>query len=173
VVVAALALVWSCGGAGAPGPTQPQTTLVITQWVKDPGVNNGPWPGYRPQISPIGQKMVTAVQAGPDNYGADWVVYVTFNAEGARLLRSLTKKAMAACPGDCAERHLAHWLDLTQDDVVHWNERASSEYRPVSAGGKLLSDTYVLYPIPTGNTLISANFSKQQATDLARRLGAS
>jgi len=166
--------------SGAPGRTVPASTvpprpaaLVITKWVKDPSVVNGPWPGYRPQAVLKYRGTLASVQATRDPSGGnDWVVGFTLDQEGAQILGSLTKDAVAACSGfDCPERHIANWLDLTQYDIDHWNERAMAEYRPVAQGGKLVSDPYVVAPITGGQGYFQGNFSQQEATALARQLG--
>jgi hypothetical protein len=180
VLLAVLAVVGLGLLAGAPGRTIPASTppprpaaLVITKWVKDPSVVNGPWPGYRPQMVLAYRGTLASVRAARDPGGGnDWVLEFTLDPEGTQVLGSLTKDAVVACSGfDCPERHIGNWLDLTQDDVDHWNERAMSEYRPVSQGGKLISDPYVTVPITNGQGHIQGNFSHQEATDLARRLG--
>lgn len=156
----------------ASAPPAPLAALVITTWVKDPAVVNGPWPGYRPQMTLMYRGTLTSVRAARDPSGGnDWVVLFTLDSEGAQVFGSLTTQAVAACAGDCPERHVASWLDLTQDDADHWNERANVVYRPVSQGGKLLSDPYILSPITSGHGYIQGNFRQQEATDLARRLG--
>lgn len=113
-----------------------------------------------------------AVSAARDPTGNDWVVLFTLGPEDARGFELLTADAVAACPGDCPERHLGTWLDLTQGDVDHWSERANVLYRRVSEGGKLISDPYIVSPITSGRGYIQGNFSQQEATVLARRLGA-
>lgn len=154
-----------------PHVSSPLAALVITTWVKDPSVADGPRPGYRPQISMINRGTLTSVSAARDPTGNDWVVLFTLGPEDARGFELLTAGAVAACPGDCPERHLATWLDLTQGDVDHWSERANVLSRRVSDGGKLLSDPYVVSPITSGGGYIEGNFSQQEATVLARRLG--
>ena len=155
--------------AGA--PPAPPAAFVITAWVRDPSVVNGPWPGYRPQMTLMYRGTLVSVRAARDPSGGnDWVVQFTLDSEGAQVLGSLTRDAVAACAGDCPERHVASWLDLTQDDVDHWNERAEAVYRPVSQGGKLISDPHVVSPITAGQGYIQRNFSQQEATELARRL---
>ena len=161
-----------------PPPQQTPATLVITQWVKDPAVVDGPWPGYRPQISAMQPKMVARVVAlldpnagpTPDPNGSVWLVDITLNAEGTRLLGALTKNAVAACSDDCPERHIAWWLELSQDDIDHWNERASADYRRVDQGGKLVFDPRVGAPITDG-TLEVGDYTDQEAHILVRRLG--
>jgi hypothetical protein len=154
-----------------PQASSPLAALVITTWVRDPSVVGGPQPGYRPQISMINRGTLTSVSAARDPTGNDWVVAFTLGPEDARGFELLTAGAVAACPGDCPERHLATWLDLTQDDVDHWSERGNVLSRRVSEGGKLLSDPYVVSPITSGRAYIQGRFSQQEATVLARRLG--
>ena len=143
--------------SGPPPQQRTPATLVMTQWVKDPAIVDGPWPGYRPQISMMRPKMVARAVAHldpavptPDLNGSDWLVEITLNAEGTRLFGALTKNAVAACSDDCPERHIAWWLDLSQDDIDHWNERASTDYRRIDQGGKLIFDPSVSAPITDG-----------------------
>jgi hypothetical protein len=163
------------GQVGRPAPaTTPQprpVALVITKWVRDPSVVNGPWPGYRPQIAYRG--TLASVNAARDpNGGGDWVLDFTFDAQGAQAFASLTTEAVAACPDTgCPEGHLTNWLGLTEDDIDHWNERANTLYWPASEGGKLLADPIVQTPITGGQGYIRGNFSREAATDLAHRLG--
>lgn len=179
ILIAVLAAVGLRILSSAPGrttpasaPQAPPAAFVITTWVKDPSVVNGPWPGYRPQMTLMYRGTLTSVRAARDPSGGnDWVVHFTLDSEGAQIFGSLTTQAVAACAGDCPERHVASWLDLTRDDVDHWNERADVVYRPVSQGGKLISDPLVVSPITAGQGYIQGNFTQQEATDLARRLG--
>ena len=157
-----------------PPPQQTPATLVITQWVKDPAVVDGPWPGYRPQITTMQPKMVAHVyphlEPTADPSGSDWEVEIRLNAEGTRLFEALTRNAVAACSEDCPERHIAWWLDLSHDDIDHWNERASSDYRRLDQGGKLVFDPRVDAPITDG-ILVVGHFTNQEASLLVRRLG--
>ena len=182
ILIAVLAAVGLRILSSAPGrttpagaPTAPPAAFVITTWVKDPSVVNGPYPGYRPQMTLMYRGTLASVRPAKvvrEPSGGDyWVVQFTLDSEGAQVFGSLTRAAAAACAGDCPERHLAMWLDLTQDDVDNWNERATVAYRPVSQGGKLLSDPYILSPVTSGQGFIQGNFSQQEATTLARRLG--
>jgi preprotein translocase subunit SecD len=156
--------------APATAPQQRPAALVITRWVRDSGVVNGPWPGYRPQIAYRG--TLTSVKAVMDpSGGGDWVLEFAFDSAGADVFAALTTDAFGACPDVCPERHVTSWLGLTQDDVDHWNDRANAEYRPVSQGGKLLTDPVVVTPITGGQGFIRGNFTHEEAVDLARRLG--
>ena len=146
--------------------------LVITNWVADPSVTNGPNPGYKPQHTQMRSDMLTTASAGLDpNGGTAYVVNFTFNSEGANIFSKLSTDAYQACPtGDCPQRHITNWLDLTPDDIAHWNERANEIYRPYDQGGKLLSDPYIQNPITGGQGYIQGSFSQQSAKDLATLL---
>jgi preprotein translocase subunit SecD len=146
--------------------------LVTTKWVKDPSVKNGPWPGYRPQITNLKSDMLTSANASPDpNGGAGWVINFTLDSTGANIFSQLSTDAVAACPqGDCAERHITEWLDLSQDDVDHWNERANQLYANTDNGGKLLTDPTMQTAITGGSGVISGSFTQQSAKDLATLL---
>jgi preprotein translocase subunit SecD len=153
--------------------------LVVTTWTKDPTFNDWPYPGYRPAISPITSAMVTGASVARNPAGEP-VVQVALDPQGAEIFRKLWVEAAAACPhSDCPQRHLTMWIDLTQDDVAHWDQRAHQLYRPFYQGGKLLTDPLVLSPRsgtgttdgPTGPSIqIAGNFNQQQAEDLAHRL---
>src|SRR5919108_593352 len=127
-------------------------------------------PGYRPEVTPLTSDMITNAQAvrNPDD---DVVVQVRFDSQGTEIFRNVTAQAAAACPHqDCPQRHVTMWLDLTQDDVDHWHERAHDLYRPFYRGGKLLTDPVVTSPISGGSAQIAGDFNQQQADELARRL---
>ncbi|MBO0685923.1 MAG: hypothetical protein J2P45_22485 [Candidatus Dormibacteraeota bacterium] len=152
-----------------PGAAAP-ARLVVTTWTKDPSFTDTPYPGYRPAISPITSDMITNAQVVRNSNG-DIVVQVKFDSRGTEIFRNLTAQAAAACPQQaCPQSHLTMWLDLTQDDVDHWNQRAHDLYRPFYRGGKLLTDPAVAAPITGGSAQISGNFNQQQAEDLAHRL---
>ncbi len=149
--------------------------LVITTWVKDPSITNGPNPGYRPQMTQMRSDMLTSANASLDpNGGTAWVVNFTFDGRGAGIFSQLSTAAYNACgqqgPGSCPESHITNWLDLTQDDIDHWNERANDLYKPYDQGGRLLSDPYIQQPITGGQGFIQGSFSQQSAKDLATLL---
>lgn len=158
-------------------PSRPGTAaparLVVTTWTKDPSFDDSPYPGYRPAMTAFDSSMVTQARVEQTWYG-DTVVQVTFDSRGAEIFRNLTAQALAACPRqDCPQRHLTMWIDLTQDDVDHWNQRAHELYRPFYRGGKLLTDPAVTSANPGANgssVQIAGNFNQQQAEDLAHRL---
>jgi preprotein translocase subunit SecD len=152
-----------------PGAAAP-ARLVVTTWTKDPSFIDAPYPGYRPQVTPLTSDMITNAQVVRNSDG-DIVVQVKFDSRGTEIFRNLTAQAAAACPqSDCPQRHVTMWLDLTQDDVDHWNQRAHNLYRPFYQGGKLLTDPVVRAPITGGSAQIPGNFTEQQAEDLAHRL---
>ncbi|MBV8982129.1 MAG: hypothetical protein JO086_14595, partial [Acidimicrobiia bacterium] len=149
--------------------------LVTTKWVADPSVTAPPWPGFKPQITNLRADMLTSANAQLDPSGTNtWVVNVTYNSEGQSIFSQLTNDAYNACPTtDCAQRHITNWLDLTPDDVAHWNDRASQLYKPFDQGGKLVTDPYIQNPITGGTATISGGtpgFTQQSATDLATLL---
>jgi preprotein translocase subunit SecD len=151
-------------GAAPPG------RLVVTTWTPDPSASDPPYPGYRPAISSITSDMITNAQVVRNSNG-DIVVQVKFDSRGTEIFRNLTAQAAAACPQqECPQRHLTMWLDLNQDDVDHWTQRANDLYRPFYRGGKLLTDPAITAPIPGGSAQITGNFNQQQAEDLAHRL---
>jgi hypothetical protein len=148
----------------------PPARLVVTTWTKDPSVGAAPYPAYRPVVAPIDNSMISRAWA-TRNPNGDIVVQVTFDSRGSEAFRNLTAQAAAACPqSDCPERHVTMWLDLSQDDLDHWNQRAHELYRPFTGGGKLLTDPLVTSRVPGGSAQIAGNFTQQQADDLADRL---
>jgi len=160
--------------------------LVITTWVKDATVTNGPWQGYKPQFTRMRADMLTQASSGLDPQGgAGYVVMFTFDGEGANIFAQLSTAAYNACPttpGACAESRVTNWLDLSADDIAHWNERANylaQAYDPSCTPspptrpycGKLLSDPYMVQPITGGSGQISSStFNSQSAHDLATAL---
>jgi preprotein translocase subunit SecD len=149
--------------------------LVTTKWVPDSAVTGGPWPGYRPQNTPLQADMLTSANAQLDPQGGTaWVVSTNYNSTGAAIFSQLTTDAVAACPtSDCAQRHITDWLDLTPDDIAHWNERALQLYKPFDQGGKLVTDPTIQNQISGGTAIISngnPGFTQQSASDLATLL---
>jgi preprotein translocase subunit SecD len=148
--------------------------LVITTWAKDASITNGPFPGYKPQMTKMTADMLTSASATLDpNGGTGWVVNFTYNSTGASIFSGLSTAAYNACPttpGQCPESHITNWLDLSPDDVTNWNAKANDLYRPFDSGGKLLSDPYIQQPITGGTGFIQGNFSQQSAKDLATSL---
>lgn len=141
--------------------------LVTTTWVKDPTVTAGPYPGYRPHKTALTADMLTGANASIDQSG-QWVVNVTYNSQGASILADISTKAYNACPGQaCPENHMTDWLNLTDDDIAHWNERANDLYKPFDQGGKLVTDPYFQQPITGGQSQISGNFTADTARNLA------
>ena len=149
--------------------------LVITTWVPDQSITNGPYPGYKPQMTQMQSNMLQSASASLDpNGGTAWVVNFQFNGAGAGIFGQLSTTAYGACgsggTGTCPQSHITNWLDLTQDDINNWNTKAAQLYQPFNNGGKLLSDPYIQQPITGGNGFIQGNFSQQSAQDLATSL---
>ncbi|HEX6548563.1 MAG TPA: protein translocase subunit SecD [Candidatus Dormibacteraeota bacterium] len=151
--------------------------LVTTTWVSDPNstVNTSDvTAGWKPQISPLTSDMVTGANASLDPQTAtQWVVNVTLNSSGANIFGDLSTKAYNACPStDCPNRHIAEWLDLTQDDIAQWDDPtyAAQISRPVDQGGKLLTNPTIQQPITGGQFFIQGSFTQSSAKDLATLL---
>jgi preprotein translocase subunit SecD len=161
--------------------------LVYTTWVPDPKVTNGPAPGYRPQLTGLTGDSISSATAALGQSGT-WEVDVSFNQQGAVVFDNLTRANVAACPGDpntsqtanCAERHMAIWLDLTQKDIDNWEnpDYVSKVQLPYDAAclasqsattvcGKFLTDPITISEIAGGNAVISGSFTQQSANDLA------
>ena len=118
--------------------------LVYTKWVPDAKVTNGPFPGYKPALVGLTGDDITSAQAVINSDGTAWVVSIQFGSHGATLFDQLTRANVAACAGDpntsqtanCAERHLAIWLDLTQKDIDNWEnaDYVAKIYAPYDPG---------------------------------------
>ena len=145
--------------------------LVITKWVPDSTITNGPFPGYKPQITKMTSDMLQSAQLGLNpQTSVGWVVNFQFNSEGASIFNQLTTEASQAYtsnPGS-APSHITNWLDLTQDDIANWNTKANDLYKPADQGGKLISDPVIANgAIPNGQGYIEGNFSQDTAKNLA------
>jgi len=162
--------------------------LVYTKWVADAKVQGGPEPGYKPALTGLTGDAIASASAGLDPNGVGWVVNISFTSAGSDLFGKLTTANVAACPGDpgtvataqCPERHLAIWLDLTQNDIDHWEDPAylatvAGNYDPNclatkgpdAACPKFLVDANTTQPILGGQAYISGNFTQASAVDLA------
>ena len=157
--------------------------LVYTKWVKDDKVTNGPQAGFRPAFTGLTGDDIQSATATIDQNGVGWVVNVSFTSRGGGLFADLTRANVAACPGaggNCAERHLAIWLDLTQKDIDNWADpnyvsKVSRPYdsaclaaqTPDTICGKFLTDPVTLTEITGGQAVISGGFTQQSAQDLA------
>src|SRR5690348_100392 len=117
--------------------------LVYTSWVPDDKVTNGPEPGFKPKLTGLTGDDISTASASIDQTGTSWVVNITFTQAGSVKFDDLTRANVAACPGDtatvqtanCAQRHLAIWLDLTQADIDKWEDptfvgKVSGAYDP-------------------------------------------
>jgi preprotein translocase subunit SecD len=157
--------------------------LVYTKWVPDAKVTSGPEPGFKPAFTGLTGDDIQNASATIDQSGVGWVVNVSFTSRGAGIFADLTRAAVAACPGvqgDCAQRRLALWLDLTQKDIDNWEDPAyaakvSRPYdtaclaaqTPDTVCGKLLTNPNTLAEIAGGQAVITGGFTQQSATDLA------
>ncbi len=166
--------------------------LVYTTWVKDDKVTGGAQAGYKPQLTGLTGDDISSATAVIDQSGIGWVVNIQFSSHGADLFGKLTTDNVAACPGDpntsiaanCAQRHLAIWLDLSPNDIANWEDTAyaskvSLNYdtaclataTPTTICPKMLVDAVTLQPILGGNAVItgggSGGFTQQAAQDLA------
>jgi preprotein translocase subunit SecD len=169
------------------------TKLVYTKWVPDAKVTGGPYNGYKPQLTGLTGDNISSASAGLDPNGLGWVVNITFNSAGADLFGKLTTANVNACPGDpntvstanCPERHLTIWLDLTQNDINHWedatyantvagayDQNCLATKGPEATCPKFLVDANTITPILGGQAYISGNFTQAQATDLATGINA-
>jgi preprotein translocase subunit SecD len=168
--------------------------LVYTKWVKDAKVTAGPQPGYKPAFTGLTGNDIASASASLDpQNGISWVVNVNFTSTGSDLFGKLTTANVAACPGDtttatanCPERHLAIWLDLTQNDINHWEDPAYvakvyQNYNPACLAAasatticpKFLVDAVTITPILGGQAVISGgSFTQQSAVDLATGINA-
>ena len=167
--------------------------LVYTKWVKDDKVTGGEQPGYKPQLTGLTGDDISNASATIDQTGTSWVVNITFTSRGADVFDRLTRENVAACPGDtatvqsanCPERKLAIWLNLTQNDIDHWEDasyagKVSTNYNPGCLAaqaantvcGKFLTNPITREEIPGGQAQISGAFTQQSALDLATGINA-
>ncbi len=154
--------------------------LVTTKWVADPAQTAqkvGPEPGFKPEITSLTSDMLSGANASLDSNGTAWVVNLTFNSQGADNFGKLTTEAFNTCKADptCAQGQIAEWLDLTKDDILHWDDPgyADSISRPTTLGGKLVTNPTIQSPITGGQAQINGGgtgFTQQSAKDLATLL---
>ncbi len=168
--------------------------LVYTTWVQDANAKGGKEAGFKPQLTGLTGDDITSATAVIDQSGIGWVVNIQFSSHGSDLFGKLTTDNVAACPGDpntslaanCAQRHLAIWLDLSPNDISNWDDptgvyptKVSENYdtgclataTPTTVCPKLLVDAVTLQPILGGNAVITGGgqggFTQQAAQDLA------
>lgn len=196
-----LALVLAMAGAGLAAyawthrhvATSQHAQLVYAKWVPDPGVTNGPEPGYKPALTGLTGADIAQATASIDPTGESWVVDVTFTPSGAALFAEITHDAVAACPGDpntnpaarCPQRSIAMWLGLTQGDIGRWHDAAyvgkvSAPYdlgclsAPTSKAvcAKLISNPLIISEVDGGQAEIYGALSRQAANALAAAISA-
>jgi protein-export membrane protein SecD len=167
--------------------------LVYVKWVPDAKVTNGPEPGYKPALTGLTGDDITSAVATIDPSGTQWVVSIQFGSRGSGIFDQLTRANVAACPGDpgtdpnanCAQRHLAIFLDLTQKDIDQWDNadyvgKVSGKYDPECLAtqttskvcGKFLTDPVTNEEISGGAAQISGGFTQATAQDLATGINA-
>ena len=151
-------------------------------------MNNGPEPGYRPALTGLTGTDVKHAAAVVDASGNGWLVNLTFTPNGRSLFDELTRNNVAACAGDpntgaaanCAQRHLAIWLDLGEADISSWDDPTyvAKVTMPFDLGclerhpanvvcPKFISDPITLEEISDGETAIGIGGSRQAAAALA------
>lgn len=157
--------------------------FVVTTWTPDPKATGGPQPGYKPAFTGLTGDDVASADAVLDANGTSWVVNVHLTPRGAALFADLTRANVAACPGDastsqsatCAQRFLAMWVRLTQDDIDHWEDPAYANGVSApfdGAGGPqntyptLIEDAITLMPITGGEFQLTAS-TRESADYLA------
>jgi preprotein translocase subunit SecD len=175
-------------------PTASQSLLIVyTKWVPDGKAGTGPQPGYKPAFTGLTSHDIHRASVAADSTGTVWFVSVTFTPRGADLFKQLTQDNVAACPGDarsatsanCAERHLANWLNLTQRDIDNWDDptyadKVSQAFdldclahgTAATACPKLLTNAITLQEIDGGSTMIGGAFTEQSANMLADAINA-
>ena len=176
----------SCGQQPAAVTYKP--SLTYTRWAPDPKAMAGPEPGYKPEFTGLTGADVAQATPAIDASGSSWLIDVTFTPRGKQLFAVLTRANVAECAGDvatsqdaqCAQRHLAIWLDLTETDVDNWDK---PDYVAAVSGpfdlkclarqpttvvcGKLVSDPITLEEIDGGVAEISGNFTQATADQIA------
>src|SRR6266568_673966 len=158
--------------------------LVYTSWVPDAKVTGGPEPGYKPKLTGLTGDDITSASPNINTDGTAWVVSIQFGSHGGTLFDQLTRANVAACPGDpntvqsanCAQRHLAIWLDLTQKDIDNWENPDyvgvvsrpwDAPQNPADPTPKFLTDPITQEQITGGQAVISGSFTQTTANDLA------
>ncbi|HEX7264163.1 MAG TPA: hypothetical protein VF383_08300 [Candidatus Dormibacteraeota bacterium] len=185
VFIAVALLVVACGsGSGVATPPKPASALVVfTTWVTDARVTNGPEPGYKPGFTGLTGHDIQSASPIIDSTGTVWFVNVSFTQRGSNLFAKLTRGSVAACLSDCAQRHLAIWLDLTQADIDNWGDptyvaKVSHPYdlpcllraSPKIVCAKFLSDPITLQEITGGSVPIGCACTQQAAKELANAI---
>jgi preprotein translocase subunit SecD len=191
VCIAGLAVACSSSPTSGVTPSATSQSLVVvyTKWVPDPNAVAGPEPGYKPTFTGLTSHDIRRASVVADSTGTVWFVSVTFTPSGADLFKRLTRDNVAACPGDarsatsanCAERHLANWLNLTQRDIDNWDDptyadKVSQTFdldclmqgaAAATACPKLLTNAITLQEIDGGSPMIGGALTKQSANILA------
>jgi preprotein translocase subunit SecD len=179
--IAVLAIACESGSVSSTKPSAQASTLVVfATWLPDPKVTNGPEPGYKPAFTGLTGHDIQSASPVIDATGTAWFVNVSFTQSGAKLFAKLTHNNVAACPNDCAQRHLAVWLGLTQTDIDNWEDPTHSARvsQPYDLGclahlssttpcPKFVSNPIVLQEITGGSAPIGCACTQQQASDLA------
>ncbi len=167
--------------------------LVYTSWVPDDKVTGGQTPGFKPKLTGLTGDDIQSATPTINADGTSWVVNIQFSSRGGALFDQLTRANVAACPGDpntvatanCPQRHLAIWLDLTQQDIDNWEnaDYQAKVYAPYDPGclasqtattvcGKFLTNPVTIEEISGGSAQISGSFTQQSASDLATGINA-
>src|SRR2546429_7593319 len=154
---------------------------------------NGYQAGYKAALTELTGDSFSCATTTIDSTGTSWVVNIQFTSAGATKFDNLTRENVNACPGDtttsltanCAQRHLAIWLDMTQADIDHWDDasyvaKVASPYdaaclasqTPDKVCGKLLTDPITREEIAGGQAQISGSLTQQTAHDLATGINA-
>jgi preprotein translocase subunit SecD len=200
VVIGTAILLAACDSGSAssvnppatPSPTNSVRALVVfATWVPDSKVTTGPEPGYKPALSGLTGHDVQAATAVLDANGAVWMLNIKFTPAGSKLFAKLTHDNVNACAGDpaagpnanCAQRHLAIWLDLTQHDIDSWESVAyvAAVSQPFDLAcltqapsatpcPKFVSDPITLAEIDGGDAAISCGCTQKAASDLAAEI---
>jgi preprotein translocase subunit SecD len=172
--------------ATATPTASPSALVVFTTWVADRKVTNGPQPGNKPAFTGLTGHDIQSATPAIDSAGTSWVVYISFTQRGTNLFAKLTRDNVAACSidsgtgGNCAQRHLGIWLELTQADIDNWEDptyasRVSQPYdlsclthlSSTTPCPKLLSDPITLEEIVSGNAALTCACTQQGAKELA------
>jgi len=175
-------------------PTAQGHLLVFTTWAPDSKVGDGPEPGYRPLLTGLTGHDIQSISAGLSDIGVCCVLNIKFTPRGTDIFKALTRNNVAACGGapapgayavDCAQRHLAVWVDLTQADLDHWEDPAYvssisqlfdltclARTSSTTVCPKFVSDPVTIAEIDSGNATISGDFTQQSANDLVNAINA-
>jgi len=115
--------------------------------------------GYRPATTGlVGSRAVAAVIERPQaDAPNDYAIVLTFAGANAELLRTITTAASTAAHAVnpiALDGHIGIFLGLTDSDITSWDSVQATVMKPISQGGKLMSNPVSLAPVTSGQMMI-------------------